>query len=100
MIASLNQEANGLQQQIADLEKKNVEHNAEIKSSQKYLDESDDWHDRQEYEGDIRYCEGQITSNNKSIADYRERIQKINTQIQEYMDFTRSANDKLNGRQK
>lgn len=100
MIASLNQEAKGLQQTIADLEKKNAEFNEEIKSSQKYLDESDDWHDRNEYERDIRYCEGQIAANNKLIADYRDHIQKINNQIREYTDFTRGANDKLNSRQK
>ncbi len=100
MIASLKQEAKGLQQTIADLEKKNAEFNEEIKSSQKYLDESDDWHDRNEYERDIRYCEGQIAANNKLIADYRDHIQKINNQIREYTDFTRGANDKLNSRQK
>ena len=100
MTDSLEQEIQQLNQHVQTLEKQNADAEEEIVSSKRYLDNSDDWHDRKEYESDIRYCENKIRDNNKMIASYQAKIIALERQLRESKGFAQALKDKTNTNQK
>lgn len=87
MVEVLNGQVQKYEHSIQELNEKNIDARTEILSTQKYLAETDDWHDRKDYEGDIRYCEEQIEKNNQQISNYKKHILELKKQIQEYTEL-------------